>query len=514
MAGLVLLLVGSPLAARQPATSATADSQDSQGNVVTQHELRLPDRTLRYTATAGYIRLKDPEDKPRAKVFFMAYELTPQEPVEQPTTRPATESSTRPASRIDRPITFVFNGGPGAASVWLHLGTAGPKRVVMPDDGSLPAPPYQLQDNPCTWLDFTDLVFIDPVGTGFSRAENPDRAKEFYSVQGDIASVADVIRLYLNQSGRWLSPKFIAGESYGTTRAAGLSEHLNDRFGIAVNGIVLISTVLNFQTLQFRPGNDTPYPLWLPSYTAVAHYHKRLPPELQQMRLAELLEQVERWAFEHYLPALMKGTDLDEQARRGIARQLSRYTGLPMEYLDRANLKVPPGRFQKALLREQGKIVGRMDGRITAPDADPLSDRPDFDPSMHGYFGVFSTTFNDYVRRELNFQTDLTYEFLTHTFDPGRDDREGYLDVSPALRSAMAKVPAMRVAVCSGWHDLATPFAAADYTINQLPLSRQQRQNIAHFYYDGGHMMYLTRASLAKLHEDLAGFYRIAVPPL
>jgi len=325
--------------------------------------------------------------------------------------------------------------------------------------------------------------------------------------------VADVIRLYLNQSGRWLSPKFIAGESYGTTRAAGLSEHLNDRFGIAVNGIVLISTVLNFQTLQFRPGNDTPYPLWLPSYTAVAHYHNKLPPEYRQMGLADLVEQVQRWAIEEYMPALMKGADLDDDARRHVARQLARYTGLPIDYLQQANLKISPGRFQKALLRDQRQIIGRMDGRITAPDADPLSDRPDFDPSMHGYFGVFSTTFNDYVRRELNFRSDLTYEFLTHTFDPGREDREGYLDVSPELRSAMAKVPAMKVAICSGWHDLATPFAAADYTIRQLPLSRQQRQNIAHFYYDGGHMMYLNRPSAAKLHENLASFYRTALPP-
>ena len=241
-----------------------ATTQKHEEPIVTEHELKLADSTLKYKATAGFITLKNAEEKPRAKIFFMAYER-------------ALEDESK---RQDRPITFVFNGGPGAASVWLHLGTAGPMRVDLPENGFPPAPPYRLKENPQSWLEFTDLVFIDPVGTGFSRAE-PDHEKDFYNVDGDISSVAEMIRLYLTKYDRWPSPKFVAGESYGTTRAAGLSGYLHDRCGIDLNGIVLISTVLNFQTLLFSAGNDTPYPLWLPSYTAIAWYHKKLAPELQ-----------------------------------------------------------------------------------------------------------------------------------------------------------------------------------------------------------------------------------------
>jgi carboxypeptidase C (cathepsin A) len=474
--------------ASRPATQA-AEGQQTR---ITEHALRIGDVTLNYQARAGFIPLKDNEGKTRAQVFVVAY-----------------DKDLSAEQRRDRPITFVFNGGPGAAAIWLHLGTAGPKRVGVPENGALPAPPYRLEDNPYTWLDFTDLVFIDPVGTGFSRAEG-DRAKEFYNVEGDIASVADVIRLYLTLHDRWASPKFIAGESYGTTRAAGLSSYLHDRFGIDASGIVLISTVLNFQTLSFPPGNDMPYPLWLPSYTAVAWYHKKLPQDLQAKPLAEVVTEAQKWATDTYMPALLRGTSLDDGARQQMERQLARYTGLPLEYVRRSHLKITPGRFEKTLLRDDDKLIGRMDARIIGHDAHPLNDEPDYDPSLSGFFGVFSTCFNDYVKSELKFESERPYEFLT-SVGPWDFSREGYLDVSTRLSSAITQVPSMKVMIASGYFDLATPFGAADHTVNQMPLG-SLRKNITQKYYEGGHMLYLNHPSLVKLHDDLRAFYQAALP--
>lgn len=478
---------------KPPASASRPSAPDMPEPVLTEHELKIGRPTLKYTAAAGFIPLKDAADKLRAKVFYIAYEKT----------------AAQTDKTQDRPITFVFNGGPGAASVWLHLGAAGPQRVGVPDNGFVPAPPYALTENSYSWLDFTDLVFIDPVGTGFSRAE-PDHAKEFYNYNGDIESVADVIRLYLTRNHRWASAKFIAGESYGTTRAAGLSEFLHDRYGIDASGIVLISTVLNFQTLEFAAGNDTPYPLWLPSYTAVAWYHKKLPPDLQQTELAKVVAEARKWAIEIYLPALLKGSSLEQADRDRLAQQLARYTGLPLDYVQKARLKVLPWRFEKALLSDQQRLLGRMDARITGYDADPLNDSPDFDPSLSGFVGIFSSCFNDYVQRELKFSSDLPYEFLSPNVGPWDFGRGGgYLNVSTTLRSAMTKMPAMKVVICSGYFDLATPFTAADYTVNQMPLG-ELKQNIVQHYYEGGHMLYLNRPALEKLHEDLGEFYGMA----
>ncbi len=337
--------------AHGPASKPSGDVEESPTEpVVTEHELNLPGgplkRTLKYKATAGFIPLNDAKGKLRANVFFMSYELADQRPQERP-------DHLRLQRRPRRCV--------GLAAPW----TAGPKRVGVPEDGSVPAPPFHLEDNPYTWLDFTDLVFIDPVGTGYSRAEG-DHAKEFYSVQGDVESVADVIRIYLTTHQRWPSPKFIAGESYGTTRAAGLSEYLHDRFGIDANGIVLISTVLNFQTLEFTAGNDTPYPLWLPSYTAIAWYHKKLPADLQNKPLSDVVAEAQQWAVNQYMTGLLKGSSLDDAARSNFIQQLSRYTGLPADYVSRAELRVQPNRFEKSLLSKERKIIGRMDGRISA----------------------------------------------------------------------------------------------------------------------------------------------------
>lgn len=465
--------------------------------VVTDHHLTLEGQTLKYKATAGTITLKDDQQKPRAKMFFIAYE------------KDAPPDSTR----ADRPVTFVFNGGPGAAAIWLHLGTAGPKRVVLPDDGAPPSPPYSLSENPQTWLDFTDLVFIDPVGTGYSRAEgDPQRAREFYSVRGDIDAVSDFIRIYLTSYQRWLSPKFLAGESYGTFRAAGLSEQLHDRYGIDLCGITLLSTVMNLQLLDFSPGNDATYALYVPSYAVIAQYHKKLAPALQQKDRRALAAEVQKWALGEYMQALIAGTSLDDASLDRVAQQYSRYTGLPVEFVKRARLRVSAGRFEKELLADQMRLIGRMDGRFTGHNSDPLNDTPEYDPTLTGYIGLFSSTFNDYIRRELKFENEQTYEFLSPRvgpwdFSPGGPGSGGYVDVSTTLRKAIVKMPALKVLIASGYYDLATPFAVADYSVNQMPLDKQLRGNITHKLYEGGHMLYLNRAALEQLHGDMREFY-------
>ena len=479
--------------ARRDDKSTTQPAEETP--VVTEHETTIGGQRIMYTARAGQIPLKDDAGKTKARIFFVAYERT----------RGAGDDVAA------RPLTFVFNGGPGAASLWLHLGTAGPKRVVLPADGTPPAPPYKLQANEHSWLDVTDLVFIDPVGTGFSRPAEGEKSREWFGVTGDVESVGEFIRIFLTLYDRWPSPKFLAGESYGTTRAAGLSEYLHDRHGIDLNGIVLISTVLNFQTLRPEAGNDLPYPLFLPTYTASAWFHKKLPARLQDQPLAKTIEEAQAWATGTYLPSLARGAALTADERQEIVAKLGEYTGLPREYVERSFLRVSPSRFQKSLLADRRKVIGRMDGRISGDDADPLNDTPDFDPSLTGYVGLFSSTFNDYVRRELKYDASrwTNYEFLSPRVGPWDfgPAGSGYLNVATTLRECMTKVPSMRVMLASGYYDFATPFAAADYTINQMPLSDELRKNITHDYYEGGHMMYLNEPSLVKLKQDLVRFY-------
>lgn len=477
--------------------SATSQPSDEEAPIVTTHTLVLGNETIDYKATTGQIALKDDAGKSRAKMFFVAYERTGGEDTD----------------RANRPITFVFNGGPGAAAIWLHMGCVGPKVVVSGQEGAPPAPPYKLNDNAYTWLDTTDLVLIDPVGTGYSRPEgDPQRARDFYGVRGDIDGVSDFIRIYLTKYLRWMSPKFLCGESYGTTRAAGLSENLHDRYGIDLNGIFLLSTVLNFQTLDFSPGNDTAYPLYVPSFTAIAHYHKKLAPELQNDR-AKAIADSQAWAMGEYTQALMKGNSLTDAERDRVAQQLSRFTGLPIEYVRRANLRISPNRFEKELLAGQNRVIGRMDGRFSGFNADPLNDTPEYDPTLTGYVGPFSSTFNDYVRRELKYENENVYEFLSPRvggwdFGPAGN---GYLNVATTLRRAMTKLPTMKIMICSGYYDLATPFAAADFTVNQMPLNKELRSNFVQKYYEGGHMFYLNPAAHEQLKKDADAFFKAAL---
>ena len=479
------------------AGAATSQPSDEEAPIVTTHQIKVGDQTIDYKATTGAIALKDDAGKSRAKMFFIAYE----------------KNADEKSDRADRPITFVFNGGPGAAAIWLHMGCVGPKVVVMGKDGAPPAPPYRLEDNPYTWLDTTDLVLIDPVGTGYSRPEgDPQRARDFYGVRGDIDAVSDFIRIYLTKYQRWLSPKFLCGESYGTTRAAGLSEQLHDRYGIDLNGIFLLSTVLNFQTLDASAGNDTPYPLYLPSFTAIAHYHRKLSPDLQA-DFGKTVAQAKQWAMGEYSAALMKGSSLSDDEREQIAQQLSKFTGLPIDYVKRSNLRINPGRFEKELLADQMKVIGRMDGRFAGHNADPLNDTPEYDPTLTGYVGPFSSTCNDYVRRQLKYENENTYEFLSPRVGPWDfgTGGNGFLNVATTLRRAMTKLPTMKVMICSGYYDLATPFTAADFTVNQLPLNKELRQNVVQKYYEGGHMFYLNPAAHEALKKDADAFFDAAL---
>jgi carboxypeptidase C (cathepsin A) len=415
------------------------------------------------------------------------------------------------APAAKRPLTFSFNGGPGAASVWLHMGALGPKRVRMrDDDGMMPAPPYGLVDNEDTWLPDTDLVFIDPVGTGYSRAAKPELGKKFWSLDGDIASVGEFIRLYLTRYERWGSPLFLVGESYGTTRAAGLSGYLVDR-GIAFNGILLVSSILNFQTARFTRGNDLPYPLFLPTYAATAWYHKRLPADLQAKPLRAVLDEVEAFAGGEYAVQLAKGDALSPADRKALAARLARYTGLDAGWIERADERIEIMHFCRELLADERKNVGRIDSRFTGDNESGIAERPDFDPSIAAIVPPYTAAFNQYVRADLGFKSDLTYYVLGGGIGPWEYPSNGFTDTSGALRSAFAKNPSMRLFVASGHFDLATPHFATRYTLSHMGLTADQRARITSKEYEAGHMMYLHVGELAKLRKDVGAFLASAL---
>ena len=483
----------------QPSTQESAGPGKAEDNVdhlsVTEHQITVHGQELRYKATAGTMVLKDETEKPKANLFFVAYER-----------QPASEDPSQ------RPITFVFNGGPGAAAVWLHLGTAGPKRVALNDEGGPPSPPYRLVDNDETWLTATDLVFIDPVGTGYSRPATGEKPEQFYGVEEDVRAVAQFIRLYTTRYQRWLSPKFLAGESYGTTRAAALSGYLLDN-GISLNGIVLISCVLNFGTISFGNGNDLPYALYLPSYTALAWYHKKLPPDLQP-NLTKALDESEDWALHGYLTALAAGSQLQQPDRDAAVKKLARLTGLAELYVDRANLRVDPSEFRKELLAKEHKVLGRFDARLTGYDTDPLNRAPDYDPSLAPFLDAYSATFNDYARRELKYDSDLPYEVLSGRVRPWNmgERGSGYLDVADRLRAAMVQTPNLHVLFNSSLFDLATPYLATKYTANHLDLGTDFHKNIIQSFYQSGHMIYHHRSDREALTKNVIGLIRQAVP--
>ncbi len=472
----------------QKAGESRKESQKETPPAVTHHEIHVGDRVLHYTATTGLMPIRNTEtDEIEANIFFVAYTLDSAGP--------------------RRPLMFSFNGGPGSSSVWLHLGAIGPRRVKMQPDGGMPPPPFELIDNQQTWLDQTDLVFIDPVGTGYSRATKKEFAKKFFGVKGDISSVGEFIRLYLSRYERWTSPLFLVGESYGTTRAAGLSGYLISR-GVALNGVALLSSVLNFGTLEFTRGNDLPYIVYFPTYAATAWYHKKLPLDLQQRDLQSVLRDAEQFAAGPYAAALGKGDNLTPAERQGLIDQVSRFTGLERTVVDEHNMRISQAVFCHELLRGQRLQVGRLDTRFSAPDISDMRVEGYYDPSESIIRPPFTATFNNYVRSDLGYKTDLEYYVLgggISDWDWG-SAVQGFPDTSEALRLAFVKNPYMKLFVGSGYYDLATPYFATQYTLSHMNLDPKQHGRISLGYYEAGHMMYIRTESLERLHQDVSGF--------
>jgi carboxypeptidase C (cathepsin A) len=466
--------------------------------VESQHSITIDGKEIKYTVITGTIVLKEETadrekesegEKPRAQIFFIAY----------------TKDDVKDKSK--RPLTFSFNGGPGSSSVWLHLGLLGPRRVVLKDDGSLPPPPFKLTDNEYSLLDQTDLVFIDPMNTGYSRPVEGEKPKEWHGFKKDITSVGDFIRLYTTRYNRWLSPKFLIGESYGTTRASGLSGYLQERHGLYLNGIMLVSAVLDFTTLDFTINNEVPYVMFLPAYAATAWFHGKLKsPE----PLKTFLKEVEGFAQGEYAAALLKGDTLGKSERAAIVEKVARYTSLSPEFIERSNLRINDQHFFKELLRDRGQTVGRLDSRLLGRDRLGVTEKPEYDPLLTTVLGPYTATFYDYVRTELKFESDLPYEILNEKVWPWSysEFENQFVNVGETLRAAMTHNPYLKVFVANGYYDLGTPYFATEYTFNHLGLDESARKNVSMGYYEAGHMMYIHLPSLAALKKDLADFMK------
>ncbi|HEY7237260.1 MAG TPA: hypothetical protein VH539_24100 [Gemmatimonadaceae bacterium] len=463
--------------------------------VVTHHTIRLHGATLSYTATAGMLPIRnDTTGVIEGGMFFVAYNKDG-----------VGDSNTRPLS-------FIFNGGPGSSTVWLHMGAFGPKKVRLNPDGTNPPPPYAYEDNQFTLLDQSDLVFLDPVGTGFSRAARPELGPKFWGLDEDIHAVGEFVRLYLTRYGRWGSPKFVAGESYGTTRAAHLSGYLADR-GIALNGVVLISTVLNFGASAMDAGNDLGFVNFLPSYAATAWYHKKLPADLQRLTVEQVASQAEKWAEGDYAHALMRGARLTEGERHGVAEQLARFTGTSTTFAEENDLRITLGRFNQELLRDKHLTSGRLDSRFTTYATDQGAERGQFDPSEASIRNAFSPVLSEYVRRELGYQDEDVYYILGGGIGRWRyPQNNGYANVVPSLERAFAKNPEMRLYVAEGYYDMATPYFAVEYTLAHMSVDPRVRAGIVTERFEAGHMVYIDSPSMTKMREGLRRFIDGALP--
>ncbi|HXR06212.1 MAG TPA: hypothetical protein VN765_02720 [Candidatus Acidoferrum sp.] len=475
-------------------TNAPVSEKIDETPVITHHTNTVDGKTLIYTATAAEMPILNAVGETEAHMFYVAYTLD--------------EATNTPSKR---PVTFSFNGGPGSASVWVHMGGFGPRRAKLLDNGDMPPPPYQLADNENTLLDQTDLVFIDAVGTGFSRAKTPELARKYEGVQGDLTAFGEFIRLYLTRNSRWLSPLFIVGESYGTFRAAGLAGTLVEQ-GIALNGVVLVSTILYYETARASLANGLPYALNIPTYAADAWYHKKLAPDLQRMAVPALTKEVEGWAMTGYLEALNKGDALPDAERKDVVAKLARYTGLGTNYVDQSNLRFGVGQFTRELLRDEKLTIGRYDGRLTGPSPLNMGETSDFDPSGSLPLPPFRAAFMDYVRGTLEFKTDMTYYISGGTVGWDWGVVNGYVETGSLLRSAFQKNPHLKVLVCAGYFDLACPYFDAEYALNHLGIHPETQKNISWAFYEAGHMMYIDRKSHAKLKHDIATFMQQNVP--
>lgn len=466
---------------------------------VTYHSVEIGGAVVHYKATAGTLPVLGGDGKAKANIFYVAYEKQGGAP---------DDPAAPVVDRASRPITFAFNGGPGSSSVWLHMGALGPRRVDLGAEGFGGRQPAGVVANPHAWLDLTDVVFIDPVSTGYSRAVEGEDPKQFHGLDEDARAVGDFIRLYLVRNERWGSPKFLAGESYGTTRASALAADMQGRLGVYLAGVVLISPVLNFQTVAFDAGNDTPYWLFLPTYTATAFFHGKLPPELS-VDLGKTLEQAREWSKSAYLSGLAAGDTLDPAARAGLAAELAAFTGLSPAFVERCDLRPTIGQFTKELLRDKQRTVGRLDSRYSGIDGNAVGERPEYDPSYAAIQGPYTAALNAYVRGELKYESDTPYEVLTGAVQPWRYPAQNrYANVAESLRAAMSQNPRLRVWSASGYFDLATPFFAMEWTVSHMGLDPAQRGRVTQTYYESGHMMYVREKDLAQLKADAAAFYK------
>ncbi|HRC42075.1 MAG TPA: peptidase S10 [Tetrasphaera sp.] len=467
--------------------------------VTTRHTLRTAAGTdLAYTATAGRVVLREEkyEDgvfhgtEAKAEVFLTAYTADDADPT-------------------SRPVAFVFNGGPGSASLWLHLGLLGPRRVLVGDVGELNPPPFGLADNPESLLAHCDLVFIDPMSTGYTRAAAGKKPGVFHGFTGDIESIGELIRLWTSRHARWLSPKFVIGESYGTLRGAALAEHLQTRHGMYLNGLVLISSVLDLSSIDFaNQRNDRAHALYLPFYAATAHYHGKHPGRTR----AEVIAEAQAYADRDYPWVLSRGALLTAEERGAAIATIARLSGLTPDYVDRADLRIEHWRYFGELLRDQRRTVGRLDARFTGPAASAIAEEMDADPSFDAIDGGYTAALNHYVRAELGYASDLPYERIAERVAPwSYADFEGRpIDVSPMLERALRRNPHLLVHIAFGVYDGATPPAAAEQVVALLRLPEELRGNIEKAYYDAGHMMYVHEESRLRQSADLADFVRRA----
>jgi carboxypeptidase C (cathepsin A) len=489
--------------------SEPADGEQRAGNtaparddlVVTSHTLRTAaGEEIRYTATVGRVVLREQvhdEDgvfkgaEPKAEMFVVAY----------------TADGADPATR---PVTFAFNGGPGSSSVWLHLGLLGPRRVRMGDAGALDPPPFGISDNAESLLAHSDLVFIDPVTTGYSRVVTGGKPSEYHGFQRDLESVGELIRLWTSRSKRWLSPKYLAGESYGTVRASALAAYLQREFGLFCNGVVLISSVIDMATIRFTEGNDLPTAMFLPTYAAIAHYHG-----LHGGRtLREVLDEAIALADGPYPRGLAAGSRLPAAERTALIRQVAAVTGLSEDYVRRVNMRIEHQRFYRELLRARGQVTGRLDGRFLGWEADDGGEKISYDPSYAAIHGPYSAAVNHYVRAELGYESDLPFEVLTGRVYPwSYAEFEGrHVSVAAMLGKAMRYNRHLRVFVGCGYYDGATPFYGAEYAFAHLEIPEELRSNITFAYYQAGHMMYVHEPSRLRQSAELAAF--VGGPPL
>jgi carboxypeptidase C (cathepsin A) len=487
---LPLLAADTNAPAAAPEKSTLAKIPDaSHMPVRVTNTVTIAGERITYTAETGMLPLLKPDGTSRASVFYTAYTRADASPKNQ------------------RPVMFCFNGGPGSASVWLHLGALGPRRVKMNDDGSQPAPPYALVDNECSILNASDLVFIDPVATGFSRPAKDEKADQFFGNDGDLDSVGEFIRLWTTRHDRWLSPKFLCGESYGVFRAAGLADYLRGRYGMYLNGLVLVSGVLDFGTISGTAGNDLPYALILPAYTAAAQYHQKLPADLQA-DLGKALAESRTFAQGELTSALLQGAALPDDERQKVVAKLARLTGLKPAIIEDNNLRVDPSVFRKQLLHDAGLILGAYDGRLTGRDGDPAAPGANYDPSSAAVMGPFAAVMNDYVRGELKFEDDLPYELLAGVQPWNYAAHNSFPSATERLASVMNQEPYLKILVLGGRCDLVCPIDAVRHSLNHSELAAPYRRRVQYAEFAAGHMMYINLPDLKKMQSEIGKFIR------